>query len=451
MSSTLHRRRRLVFPLAAASAVALTLAGCTGDIAAEDAADVDCSDYEAYGDFTDAKPEVNIYGTIVEVEADRLNESWKDFETCTGIDIVYEGTQQFETQINVRAQGGNPPDLAITPQPGLVASLARAGYLKPAPKSVEDNVDKFWSADWKAYGTVDGTFVGSPLMASVKGYIWYSPSFFEEKGYEVPKSLEELTTLSEKIAADGVKPWCAGFASDAATGWPGTDWIEDMVLRLSGPEVYDQWVAHEIPFNDPRIVAAFDAAGDILKNPDFVNGGHGEVNSIVSLPFGEGGLPILDDQCAMHHQATFYEGFWPEGTKVAEDGDVWAFLTPPAKEGDELAISGGGEIVAAFTDTDEVVAVQTYLSSDTWANSRVKLGGVISANNGLDTSNASSALLKNAAETLQDTNTVFRFDASDLMPAAVGANSFFKGIVDWMGGQSSKQTADAIEASWPAK
>ncbi|WP_150307090.1 ABC transporter substrate-binding protein [Planctomonas psychrotolerans] len=449
MSSTLHRRR-LVFPLAAASAVALTLAGCTGDIAAENAGDADCSDYEAYGDFTADSPEVNVYGTIVEVEADRLNESWIDFETCTGIDVVYEGSQQFETQINVRAQGGNPPDLAIIPQPGLFASLARDGYLQPAPEAVESNVDEFWSADWKAYGTVEDEFYGAPLMASIKGYIWYSPSFFEENGYEQPESLDELMTLTQQIADDGVTPWCAGFASDAATGWPGTDWVEDMVLRLSGPEVYDQWVAHEIPFNDPQIVEAFDAAGDILKNPEYVNGGHGGVESIVSLPFGEGGLPILDNECAMHHQATFYEGFWPEDTNVAEDGDVWAFLTPPAEAGGENAVTGGGEIVGAFTDSEEVVAVQTFLSSDTWANNRVSLGGVISANSGLDPANASSDLLSSAVETLQSENTVFRFDASDLMPAAVGANSFFKGMVDWIGGDSSEQVATFIEGSWPA-
>lgn len=448
MSSTLHRRR-LIFPFAAATAIALTLAGCTGDIAAEDVADADCGDYGDYGTFEDA--EVNLYGTIVEVEADRLNESWTEFEACTGIDIVYEGTQQFETQINVRAQGGNPPDLAIFPQPGLLASLARSDYLVPAPESVEANADSFWSQDWKEYGTVDGTFYGAPLMASIKGYVWYSPSFFEENGYEVPETLDELMELTQQIADDGVTPWCAGFASDAATGWPGTDWVEDMVLRLHGPDVYDQWVNHEIPFNDPRIVEAFDAAGAILKDPAYVNGGFGGVDTIVTVPFGEGGIPILDGACALHHQASFYEGFWPEGTEVAEDGDVWAFITPPAEAGGEQAVTGGGEIVGAFSDEEPVVAVQTFLASDTWANNRVEAGGVISANSGLDPSNASSPLLANAIETLQNENTVFRFDASDLMPAAVGANTFFTGIVDWMGGESSEEVTQSIENSWPAQ
>jgi alpha-glucoside transport system substrate-binding protein len=447
MSAKQHRR--LFVPIAAAAVVGLALTGCTGDIAAEETADTDCADYEAYGTF-DAGTEVNIYGTILEVEADRLNESWADFETCTGIDVIYEGSGEFEEQINVRVQGGNPPDLGITPQPGLVADLARAGALLPAPQAVADNVAEFWSEDWANYGTVDGTLVGAPLMASIKGYVWYSPAVFEENGWEIPATLDELSTLTDEIAESGVmKPWCVGFASGVATGWPGTDWVEDMVLRQAGPDVYDQWVNHEIPFNDPAIAEALDTVGDFIKEPANVNGGLGEVNSIATTEFGDAGLPVLEGSCAMHHQATFYEGFWPDGTEVAEDGDIWAFITPGVEE-DATAVTGGGEIVAAFVDSEETVAVQTYLSSDTWANNRVEIGGVISANTGLDPENASSDLLATSVELLQDPETTFRFDASDVMPGAVGTGSFWKGMVDWIGGKSTAETLDFIEGSWPA-
>jgi len=444
------QRRRLFVPIAAAAVVGLALTGCTGDIAAEDTANTDCGDYESYGSF-DEGTEVNIYGTILEVEADRLNESWKDFETCTGIDVVYEGSGEFEEQINVRVQGGNPPDLGITPQPGLVADLARSGALVPAPQAVADNVAEFWSEDWASYGTVDDELVGAPLMASIKGYVWYSPATFEENGWEIPTTLDELATLTEEIAAAGeMKPWCVGFASGVATGWPGTDWVEDMVLRQAGPDVYDQWVNHEIPFNDPAIVEALDTVGDFIKEPANVNGGLGEVNSIATTEFGDAGQPVLDGTCAMHHQATFFEGFWPEGTEVAEDGDVWAFITPGV-EADASAVTGGGEIVVAFSDSEETVAVQSYLSSDTWANNRVEIGGVISANSGLNPENASSELLSASVELLQDPETTFRFDASDVMPAAVGTGTFWKGMIDWIGGKSTQETLDFVEGSWPAE
>ncbi|WP_157155175.1 MULTISPECIES: ABC transporter substrate-binding protein [unclassified Diaminobutyricimonas] len=442
MRSTL--RRRVIVPIAAAGAIGLVLAGCTGDQAAEGPAD--CGDYEDYGTFDGE--EVSIYGTIVEVEQERLEESWADFASCTGIDIVYQGTQEFEAQVRVLVEGDNAPDLGIFPQPGLFATFAE--NLVAPPADVEANVDQYWSEDWKGFGTVDGTFLGAPLMASVKGLIWYSPSVWEENGWEIPETLDELTALSADIASEGtMKPWCAGFSSGEATGWPGTDWVEDMVLRLHGPDVYDQWVSHEIPFNDPRIVEAFDAVGDILKNPDYVNGGYGDVRSIVDITFNEGGWPVLDGECAMHHQASFYEGLWPEGTEVAEDGDVWAFITPGVEAG-ASDVTGGGEIVGAFTDSDAVKAVQTFMSTPEWANIRVEIGGTVSANNGVDPENASSPLLTAVIETLQDPETTFRFDASDLMPGAVGSDSFWKGIVAWIGGQDTQSTVDTIEASWPA-
>ncbi|MFC6354565.1 ABC transporter substrate-binding protein [Luethyella okanaganae] len=445
MSFTRHRR--LAIPLASAAAIGLALTGCTGDTASPGASSVaDCAAYEAYGSF-DAGTEVSLYGTISDTEADLLNESWADFEACTGIDVVYEPSKEFETQINVRAQGGNPPNLAIFPQPGLLADLADAGHLKPAPDTVVANSKEFWSEDWQRYGTVGGTVYGAPLMASVKGYVWYSPSTFKDNGWQVPATLDELSALTKKIADSGTKPWCVGFASGDSTGWPGTDWVEDFVLRQSGPEVYDKWVTNEVKFTDPAIAKAFDGVGSLIKNPDYVNGGLGDVNSIATTEFGDAGLPILDGSCAMHHQASFYEGFWPKGTTVAPDGDVWAFLLPGEKAGAN-AVTGGGEIVAAFSDAKEVAAVQTYLSSDTWANIRVGLGGVISANKGLDSAKASSELLKTSVEILQDPDTTFRFDASDLMPGAVGAGSFWKGMVDWIGGKSTPDTLSFIQGTW---
>lgn len=437
-------RRRLIIPAAIATAAGLALSGCTGDIAAEDAADVDCTPYESYGTFDGE--EVTVSGTIVEEAADRLINSWSDFATCTGITINYQGTRDFEATIAQLAEGGNAPDVGIVPQPGLVSLLAGNGYLEPAPAEVEANMDEFWTPDWKKYSTIDGVFYGAPMLASIKGYIWYSPAEFEEKGYEIPTTIDELMTLTQTIADEGDhKPWCAGMESGEATGWPGTDWIEDFVLRQAGPEVYDQWVTHEIPFNDPQIVAAFDAAGEILKNPDYI-----DVDSLISTPFQEGGLAILDGTCSMHHQASFYEVNWGDDVTVAPDGDVYAFIMPPVEAGGDLQVTGGGETVVAFRSSDAITAVLQHISSDTFAQLRVAQGGTVSANNGVDASTASSDLLTQTIEILQDPNTTFRYDGSDLMPGAVGSNSFWKGIVGWLTGDSTQQTVDSIESSWPS-
>ncbi|GEK80467.1 alpha-glucoside ABC transporter substrate-binding protein [Agrococcus baldri] len=448
--------RRIAMPLGIVGVAALALTGCVGDAPADPSAEpggtegpaAGCEAYADYGTFEGA--EVDVYGTILDAEADRLNESWAEFEDCTGIDVVYEGSSEFEAQINVRVQGGNPPDLAIFPQPGLLASVVGTGSVLEAPEAVQANAQEFWTEDWQNYGTVDGTFYAAPLMASVKGFVWYSPSVWEENGWEVPTTLDELDELTATVAESDVTPWCVGFGSGEATGWPGTDWIEDYVLRLHGPEVYDQWITHEIPFNDPMIVEAMDRVGELIKNPDYVNGGIGDVSTIANTDFGEAGLPVMDGECAMHHQASFYEGFWSDdnSVEVAEDGDVWAFILP-GTEADASAVTGGGEFVGAFSDAEEVVAVQTYLSSAEWANSRVSLGGVISANSGLDPANASSPLLQSAVETLQDPETTFRFDGSDLMPGAVGSGTFWSGLIDWITGEETQSVLDQVESSWP--
>jgi len=407
------------------------------------------------GDAGEADGIVTIYGTIADTEAELLEESWAAWEDENGIDIQYEASKEFEAQISIRAQGGNAPDLAIFPQPGLLADLASREYIQPAPEGVKANVDEYWSADWANYATTGDTLYGAPLMASVKGFVWYSPAQFAEWGVEVPTTWDEMLTLTQTIADQtGTAPWCAGFGSDAATGWPGTDWVEDLVLRQAGPETYDKWVSHEIPFSDPAIVSAFDSVGEILLNPDFVNAGFGDVKSIVTTPFGDPARALGDGTCALHHQASFYDGFIQDpkngNATVGPDADIWAFVTPSVEAGGN-AVTGGGEIVGAFSNDEETIKVQEFLSSPEWANTRVKLGGVISANNGLDPASASSPILQQAITILQDPDTTFRFDASDLMPGVVGAGSFWTGMVDWVNGKSTEEVLSTIDASWPSE
>lgn len=441
-----QRRGRILISVAALGAAGMVMAGCSGGPGAGSGGDSGGGDDDMV---------VSVYGTISDTEAELLEESWADWEDENGIDIQYEASKEFEAQIAVRAQGGNAPDIAIFPQPGLMADMATRGFLVPAPDAVASNVSEYWSDDWAGYATVDSTLYGAPLMASVKGWIWYSPSTFADNGWEVATDWQSMLDLTAQIQADtGNAPWCIGFGSDAATGWPGTDWIEDIVLRQSGTEVYDGWVANEIPFTDPQIKSAFDEFGKIALDPNYVNAGFGGIDTIVTTPFGDPAAALVDGQCALHHQASFYDGFITDaGGNVAEDGDIWAFIMPPWESGgssDGAVVTGGGEIVAAFDDSESTQMVQEYLSSPEWANSRVALGGVISANKGLDPENASSEILKAAIAILQDDTTTFRFDASDLMPSAVGAGTFWKGMVDWVNGTPTDAVLEQIEAGWPS-
>ena len=453
------RKNRAFAPLAAVGIVGMTLAmsgcgssssGSSGSSSASGSAD--CAAYSQYGDLKGKT--VTVYTSIVTPEDTPQINSYKPFEKCTGATIKYEGSKEFEAQLPVRVKAGDPPDIAYIPQPGLLKTMVETGKVKAAPAGVSANVDKYFGKDWRTYGSVNGTLYAAPLGANVKSFVWYSPSAFKDKGYTVPTTWAELKTLTEKIANDNpkAKPWCAGFGSGDATGWPGTDWVEDVLLRTAGTDVYDQWVNHQIKFNDPRVLAALQEVGSILKNPKYVNGGFGNVKTIDSTTFQDAGQPILDGSCYMHRQASFYAANWPSGTKVAEDGDVFAFYLPAVDPSKGKPVLGGGEFVTAFSDRPEVQAFQTYLSSAEWANNKAKDtpdGGWVSANKGLDINNLVSPIDKLAAQTLQDPKAEFRFDGSDQMPSAVGAGTFWKGMTDWITGKSDQATLDYIEKSWP--
>jgi alpha-glucoside transport system substrate-binding protein len=439
------------------AATTATSAAPGGTTAATSAPADECAAFAAYGDLTGKT--ITVFTSIAsDSEAKPHTDSYIPFETCTGAKIKYEGSRDFEAQLPVRIKAGNAPDIAYIPQPGLLKTLVTGnpGKVFAAGELANKNVDEFYGPDWKKYGTVDDTFYAVPVGANAKSFVWYSPSMFADKGYTVPTTWDELMALTQKIADDNpdsdIKPWCAGIESGGATGWPATDWVEDMMLRTTTPENYDKWVSNELKFNDPIVVGAIDMAGSILKNPAYVNGGLGEVKTIATTSFTEAGLPILDGVCYMHRQASFYQANWGEGVKVGEDGDVWAFYLP-AKDAASKPVLGGGEFAAAFSDRPEVQAFQAYLASPEWSNAKAKAtpnGGWLSANKKLDPANLTQPVDKLSYQILTDPATVFRFDASDLMPGAVGAGSFWKEMTNWIAlDKSSQDVADAIQKSWP--
>ncbi len=447
-------RRRWLAAAAGVSSLAVVLSGCSSDSDGETDASVDCSQFTKYGDLTGTR--VTVYTSIVAPEDQPHIDSYKPFEQCTHADIVYEGSKEFEAQLKVRVKAGNPPDIAFIPQPGLLGTLVRDDKaVITAPPETSANVDEYFGADWKAYGTVDGTFYAAPLGANVKSFVWYSPKAFADKGWTVPTTLDQLKELSSTIAGTGIKPWCVGIGSGDATGWPLTDWMEDFMLRMEGSDVYDDWVSHRIPFNDSRVAAVLNAVGDYTKNDQMVNGGLGDTRSVASTTFQDGGIPILSGQCALHRQASFYAAnFSPAGATISDDAtkdnNVWAFYLPAVDDSTHPTL-GGGEFVAAFRDAPEVKAFQTFLSSPEWANQKAKDtpgGGWVTANTGADP-NLFNGIDRLSVDILQDPLTEFRFDGSDLMPAAVGQGTFWKGMTDWQTGQSTQATLDFIEQSWP--
>ncbi|MBX3100369.1 MAG: carbohydrate ABC transporter substrate-binding protein [Salinibacterium sp.] len=440
MSFTVHRR--LIAPLALLGVASLALSGCVegGNTGGSDSL---------------VGQTVQIAGGITGGEATALQATFDKFTADTGIKVVYTGDKGFEGNIVTKVTGGSAPDIAIVPQPGLLKTLVDTGEVKPAPDAVSANVDANWSPDWKQYGTFDGVFYAAPMLANIKGYVWYSPAAFKEWGVTVPTTWQETLDLTKTIQEKtGSAPWCAGFASGDASGWPGTDWIEDLVLRQSGAAVYDQWVAGDVKFTDPQIKDAFDAVGQILQNPDYVNAGFGDIKSINSTAFGDVAAKVADGTCPLTHQASFLSANFLEAKTasgatptVGPDGDVYGFVLPGIKA-NAATIEVGGEFVTAFSDSAATQKVLEFMSTPEWADLRVSQGGSISANLNADPTLASSPLLTDAMKLLQDPNTTVRFDASDLMPSTVGAGSFWKGMVNWIDGRDTDTVLSDIQAGY---
>jgi alpha-glucoside transport system substrate-binding protein len=226
-----------------------------------------------------------------------------------------------------------------------------------------------------------------------------------------------------------------------------TDWFEDMMLRVNGAEVYDQWVQHKIPFNDPKVKAVAEAVEKIVKNPKYIAGGESGVKAIATTKFQEGGFPILDGKCYMHKQASFYSTIWPAGTTIGAEGAVNTFYLP-VKDGDPKYMLGGGDLLGAGNDKPETFDVLLYTGSADYVNTIVAAGDTsLSPRKDFDTTKFSDPVIRNFAEMLKSSE-VFRFDGADMMPAAVGSGAFWQEATAWIAGGSTEDFLNNVETAW---
>ncbi|NTF40938.1 MULTISPECIES: ABC transporter substrate-binding protein [Rhizobium] len=377
------------------------------------------------------------------------------FTEATGVNAKYSSSENYEQQIVIDTQAGSPPNVAILPQPGLLANLASKGYLTPLGDDLASWVKTNYGAgdSWVGYGTYKGkdgkdAFYAFPYKADLKSLVWYVPENFEEAGYKVPTTMEDLLKLSDQIVKDGGTPWCIGLGSGGATGWPATDWVEDLMLRLNTPQDYDHWVDNTLKFNDPKVVAAIEEFGKFAKNPKFVAGG---VAAVASTDFRDSpkGLFSVPPKCYLHKQASFIPSFFPDGTKLGQDADFFYF--PPYAAHPELGkpVEGAGTLATITKDSKAARAfiqfLQTPIAQEVW----MAQSGFLTPYKGVNTAAyANDTLRKEGA--LLTSATTFRFDGSDLMPGKIGAGSFWTGMVDFVGGKSAQDVADGIQKSWDA-
>jgi len=394
-----------------------------------------------------AEKKVSVLGVWGADETPSFMKMVEPFEAATGIRVDFTGTRDLPAILTTRVAAGNPPDVSALPNPGQLEEFAKIGALVDLATFMDmSKVRSDYSKTWLDLASYKGKLYGFFISADLKSLVWYSPKAFASAGYEVPKTWDELMALSDKIVADGKAPWAIGLESGAASGWPGTDWIEDIMLRSTSPEVYDKWVSHEIPWTDPRVKRAFELFGRIARNEKYLYGG---TTGALTNFFGDApnALFTTPPNAYMHRQATFIKSFILNANPGLVAGvDFNFFPFPPIDAEYGTPALGAADLFGMFNDTPEARAFMRYLITPGAQEIWVAALGKLSANGRVNPNAYPDELTRKAAEILVGAKT-FRFDGSDLMPAAVGAGTFWSGILDYVGGENLDTVLEAIEAS----
>jgi len=390
---------------------------------------------------------VTVLGIWTGAEAEAFQKMMAPFEAETGIKIEFTGTRDLSAILTTQVEAGNPPDVSALPNPGQMIEFAKENKLVDLSTFMDmDVLRSDYSQAWLDLGSYQGKFCGVFISADLKSLVYYNPKAFAAAGYTVPTTWEELIALCDKMVADGKTPWAIGLESGGASGWPGTDWIEDIMLRTVEPEVYDLWVSHGISWVDDRVQRAFELFGQIALNEKYVYGGP---NAELTISFGDSpdALFTTPPNAYMHKQATFIKSFILDhfpNLVPGEDFDVFPFPSIDAQYGTPAL--GAADMFAMFNDTPDARAFMKYVVSPEAQEIWIGELGKLSANKRVNPAVYPDDLTRKFAEMLANAST-FRFDGSDLMPSAVGGGSFWTGILDYVSGIPLMEVLQTIETS----
>jgi alpha-glucoside transport system substrate-binding protein len=432
--------RSIVRALAATAVLALVVAACSGDntgggASAAPSADTGASPAGSGAPVESGSPsgsgsgfqfeqlggEVTVLATWTDVEEENFRAMIQPWLDGTGVSLNYTGTRDLGTQITTGIASGNLPDVAGLPGPGQMQVWYDQGSLKPLDFIDYATYEASTPAGFAELGKAeDGQLVGIFTKGAVKGLIWYNTANWTGAA---PATWEELNTTARAAATGDAKEWCIGIESGGDSGWPGTDWIEDIVLRQAGPDVYDKWVAGEQKWSSPEIKAAFQTFADALTNS------YGGSDYIVTTNFGKAANPMFADPpgCLLHHQASFITSFFQDEANASPD-DYDFFPFPDIDPAYAGSVTGGGDLFGMFNDTPQARSLMQYLLTPEAQQIWVERGGFISANKNVPVDAYPDEISKKSAEILANAQT-FRFDGSDRMPSEMN-KAFFKAMVD---------------------
>ncbi|QJR23174.1 ABC-type sugar transport system, periplasmic component UgpB [Brevinematales bacterium NS] len=342
-------------------------------------------------------------------------EVFKAMCTSVGVKVNFETTRDLDALIATRIASKNLPDIAILPNPSMLKRLAAQGVLKPITYVSREELSQTMARTMYDLGSYGGKLYGVFVKIANKSVIWYNPEEFKKNGWSVPKTWKELVDLSAKMAKAGKTPWSIG----ADIGWPLSDWVENIMIRTAGPELYQQWIDHEISWTHPSVRKAFQTWGDIVGNPKYLLGG---IDGTLATTFQNAAYAVFQTPPKAY---LYYEGDFMAGIVKAQipsaNMDFFVFPSIDPKYG--APIVGGGDIIVVFNDTPEVQKLIKGLI-DVKAQTVGAEGGFLVPNRKVPLTAFKDPVLRKSAEIVQQAD-IFVFDASDLMPPAVGNQGGF--------------------------
>lgn len=394
------------------------------------------------GCFSEIEPQqLSIYGPYVGAEADVFSDVLDRFEEETGISASYTGSSSFQTDFAERVTTGDLPGITILPQPALLSQLVDSELLTELSSELSDDILKTVGEQWSAVVAPNGRAFGVPYRFVVKSLVWHRADVFEELGYDIPQTLDELSALSRQMIEDGQTPWCSGMDASLSTGWWATDWVEDLVARRTSPDFYNRWAALEVPFTEANVIDALREFQTRLTATDANLGGR---RAILNISVEEAIGPMFETTpgCLMHKQASFQPIWFPEGVEFGDER-VGVFLLPGVDESPPPVVVSG-ELIVATSDDPATEEFLRYLLTDESFEPWQQLGGSLIARADVDASLGSSPFDLALSSLLEDAGQLL-FDASDVMPQTIGTGVFFASMIDLVAGRSAEEVATTIQ------
>jgi alpha-glucoside transport system substrate-binding protein len=436
----MKRHRFQLLAVLLALLLAAVAAGCGGDDDDEEAGDTGAA-------ATTAEEQEQVSGSIsvLAVWTGAEGESFQAVldgfkEQNPDVNVTYQSAKDPGQVLATSVEGGNPPDLAALPSPGLMRDFANRDALKPIDFA-RDDIAEGYSESWLDLGSVDGTLYGVFFKGANKSTVWYNVQAFEDAGVEPPATWEDFLSNAETLKSSGVPAYSIG----GADGWTLTDLFENIYLRVAGPEKYDQLTNHEIPWTDESVIEALTEMGKVLGDTENIAGG---TSGALQTDFPTSVTQVFAEppKAAQVMEGDFVGGVIGAETQAQPETGFNVYAFPEIGDSGKVVV-GGGDVVVMFQDSPAAQALIRYLATPEAAEIWAGRGGFSSPNKNVDPETYPDELTKTTATELAQAE-VFRFDLSDLLPGAFGGDAMFTILQDFLQNPDNVQgTADKLEAA----